>query len=121
LAVNVRVVVPTGRLAGALLVTGTGPSTRSLAFAAARKAATSFALLARLLAPFEDTVIGAGTFNVGFVVSTTVAVKEAVPRLPKGSDAVQVTPVRPSGKTEPGLGLQLTGTGSPRSKGVETA
>jgi hypothetical protein len=49
--------------------------------------------------------------RLGFVVSTTVTVKDALLVLPCESEAVQLTVVLPSGKVEPLVGLQLTGFG----------
>ena len=75
IAVKVMVVVPIGNEAGASLVTSTLPSTRSLAFAAARKAEIVESLSGsevRLV-----IVIAAGTFRRGAVVSTTVTANEA--------------------------------------------
>lgn len=54
-----------------------------------------------------SAVMSAGRCNAGGVVSRTVTVEEAEPRLPAASVAVHVTVVVPNGKIEPGAGEQL--------------
>jgi hypothetical protein len=94
-------VVPGGNVEpeAGLHVTGTEPSTRSDAEA-----------LYFTTAPLElvaCTVISAGSFNIGGVVSTTVTLKEAKPVLPALSLAVQATVVEPNANLEPDEGVQV--------------
>jgi hypothetical protein len=91
-AVNVTVVAPRGKIAGALLDTATEPLTVS--FAVGIGMATDVPD-----GPACSTVIGGGTpLNVGGVVSLTVTVVVAVALLPAASAAVNVTVVAPRGK-----------------------
>src|SRR5437899_2035521 len=71
LARNVTTVVPRANDDGASFVTGTAPSMVSAATAERRKAAICGSVAATLGAPFEETVIRAGTVNVGGSVSET--------------------------------------------------
>src|SRR5439155_16161406 len=91
-AVNVMVVGPGGKIAGALLATRTDPLT--LSDATGIGTATDVPD-----GPVCSTVVGGGTpLNVGGVVSTTVTVVVAVALLPAASRAVNVTVVGPGGK-----------------------
>src|SRR5204863_224737 len=91
-AVNVTVVAPRGKIAGALLETVTEPLTVSFA--------VGFGTTSDVPdGPVCSTVIGGGTpLNVGGVVSTTVTVVVAIALLPAASRAVNVTIVAPRGK-----------------------
>ena len=102
-AVQVTVVVPTGKLApeAASQVVGRGPSMLSLADA-----------LKVTLFPVATVVVvemSAGTVTTGGVVSTSVTVilKVSVPVLPCASVALQVTVVGPTGKVAPDAGVQV--------------
>jgi hypothetical protein len=104
-AVQVTVVAPSGKvdpLAG-VHVTGTGPSTLSVAEVVKLNAAP--------VALVASTVAFAGTVTTGPVVSVTVTVKDAAPLLPLVSVAVHETVVGPSGKVDPLAGVQLTARG----------
>jgi hypothetical protein len=93
------VVVPTSKVLpdGGLQSIGSAPSTRSFALA------TYFTTVGTK----ESTVILAGRFSVGGVVSCTVTVNDPfVVRLAL-SVAEQVTVVVPSGKTDPEAGLHV--------------
>jgi len=98
-AVQVTVVGPTGNVEpdGGLHVTGRGPSTRSIAFAANVTTAP--------LGPVASAVTLAGTVSAGGVVSTTVTVKLALAVLPAISLAAQVTVVVPRWSVEPEGGV----------------
>src|SRR5439155_5254484 len=91
-AVNVTVVAPRGKIAGALLNTVTEPLTVSFA--------VGFGTTSDVPdGPVCSTVTGGGTpLNIGGVVSTTVTVVVAVALLPAASRAVNVTVVGPGGK-----------------------
>jgi len=80
-------------------VTATGPSTRSVAEAEYVTTAP--------LGPEAEAVISAGSVRVGGVVSRTVIVENAEPKLLAASVAVQVTAVVPNGKVEPEDGEQV--------------
>src|SRR5439155_14766916 len=91
-AVNVTVVGPGGKIAGALLETATEPLTLSDATGISRATDVPDG-------PVCSAVVGGGTpLNVGGVVSTTVTVVVAVALLPAASRAVNVTVVGPGGK-----------------------
>src|SRR5438552_3202348 len=82
-AVNVTVVEPRGKIAGALLDTATEPLTVSLAVGIGTTTDVPDGLAC-------STVMGGGTpLNVGGVVSTTVTVVVAVALLPAASRAVK--------------------------------
>src|SRR5262249_35349491 len=85
-----------------LQVTRTLPSIASTARGAGKKI---FALLPVILWTLDATFP-----NTGALVSLTTTVNVALALLPLRSDAVQVTVVRPSGKTPPEGGAQVTGT-----------
>jgi hypothetical protein len=113
---NVTVVVPIGKIDGALLETFTKP-TRSLARAPSRKRATTGFVAGTPLGPVAVTVIESGGSSVGAAVSTTVTVNEAVPVLLRVSIALHVTVVAPSGKVfpedkEPQVGVSVPSTRS---------
>lgn len=83
------------------MLTDKGPSSVSLAVAAARKAAISGSVAGTEVVPTETiTVKGAGAVTVDgvFGVSLTVKVESAVPVALKLSIAENVTIVSPSGK-----------------------
>src|SRR5438128_1095621 len=61
-----------------------------------------------------STVAFAGTVTTGAVVSVTVTVNDAVPRLPCASVAAQVTVVGPNGKVNPLAGVQVVASGPSR-------
>jgi hypothetical protein len=88
-------VVPTAKAEpeAGVQVTGTLPSTRSLAVAVKDTVAGPRSPIV--------TVMSAGRLRAGAVVSTTVTVAVPVPMLPGGSVAVQVTVVVPIGNVEP--------------------
>ncbi len=93
-------------------VTATEPSTKSVAEA-----------VKLTMAPEESvvsTVMLAGRFNAGAVVSTTVTWKLAVPVFPCESVAEQVTVVVPNAKVEPEAGEQI-GTMAPSTLSVAVA
>jgi hypothetical protein len=94
------VVVPTGNVEpeAGKHVTGTEPSTRSVAVTMKFTAAPDTLM--------ASTVIFEGNVNAGGVVSKTVTLKLAVPVLPCVSVAVQLTGVVPNGKTAPEPGKQ---------------
>jgi hypothetical protein len=95
--VNVTVVVPHGKIAGALLNTATEPLTASVATGIGTATDVPDG-------PACSTVMGGGTpLNVGGVVSTTVTVVVAVALLPAASRAVNVTVVAPGGNIAGGL------------------
>ena len=73
-AVNVTVVVPIGKVAGASLVTVTWLSTLSVTVALARKAVIAGAVLAVPLLSVAETVILPGTLSTGLVWSVTLIV-----------------------------------------------
>src|SRR5437762_3268383 len=83
-------------------VTGTTPSTVSVAVAVKLNAAPD-AFVASIVA-------FAGAITTGGTVSVTVTRNEADPLLPRVSIAVQVTVVGPSGKVDPLAVVQVTGT-----------
>src|SRR6266545_2059806 len=97
-AVQVTVVVPSGNVAGLLLVIVTGP-TRSVAVAVPMFA-------------FAQTVIvrSGGTVSTGGTLSPTVTVKLPWAVLPAPSRAEQLTVVVPAGKRLPLAGMQATPT-----------
>src|SRR5918911_2109918 len=100
-AVQVTVVVPTGKVLpeDGLQLTGSGPSRLSLALAL--KVTTAPPALCVLV------TMSLGTLTTGAVVSitVTVTVKEALPVLPCASVALHVTVVEPGGKVLPEAGL----------------
>src|SRR5919197_226114 len=106
-AVHATVVWPTGNVLPeeGLQLTGTGPSTLSVALAEKVTVVPDVSDVFTLKLP--------GTLTTGGVWSTrfTVTLKLALPVLPWESVAVQVTFVVPSGKVLPEGGLQLTGSG----------
>src|SRR5439155_1698423 len=91
-AVNVTVVGPGGKVAGALLETATEPPALSDATGIGTATDVPDGLVC-------STVVGGGTpLNVGGVVSTTVTIVVAVALLPAPSRAVNLTVVGPGGK-----------------------
>ena len=108
-AVNVTVVVPIGNEPGALFATGTVPSTRSVAFAEPRNAEIVGSLAGKEFGLLS--VIAAGMFMRGAVVSTTVTTNDECPEFPWPSEALQVTVVLPSGNVEPDTGRHLMAAG----------
>jgi hypothetical protein len=95
-AVNVTVLVPTGKTEGASFATTGAGSTVSLADAPARKAAIAGS--PDETPPAEpSTLIGDGAVSDGGVVSTTATENAAMPVLPWLSVAVHVTFVVPIG------------------------
>jgi len=84
-------------------VTGSGPSTLSVAVAPKVTMAPA--------GPVACAVMGFGTCNAGGVVSTTVTVKLPLAVLPAESVAEQVTVVVPRGKIDPDAREQVTGSG----------
>jgi hypothetical protein len=99
-AEQATVVVPTGKVEpeAGVQVTGTDPSTRSEA--EAENVTTAPGLVA-------CTVISAGIFKVGGVLSTTVTLNEAEPVLPALSATEHVTFVEPNANMEPDEGVQV--------------
>jgi hypothetical protein len=99
-AEQLTVVVPTGNVEpdAGKQVTGTEPSTKSLA--------ETVKFTAMPEASVVSTVIFAGKFKVGAVVSTAETLKLAVPVLPCVSVAEQLTVVVPNANVEPEVGKQ---------------
>src|SRR3954469_10281484 len=103
-AEHVTVVVPTGNVlpeAGSQ-VTGTEPSTASLAVAVKLTAAP--------VADVASAVMSAGSVRSGAVVSATVTTNDFVPGLPAASVAVQSTVVSPIGNVLPLAGVHVAVT-----------
>ncbi len=100
-AEQLTVVCPMGKMEpeAGVQVTGTEPATRSVA--EAEKFTTVPA------ASVVSTVISAGKFKAGAVVSTTVTWKLAVPVLPCESVAEQLTVVVPKANVDPEAGAQV--------------
>ena len=95
-AVNVTVVVPSGKVAGASLVTLTWVSTLSVAVALAKKACIAGVVLAVPALFVADTVILSGVVNTGLLWSLTVMVIVCVAVFPALSVAVNVIVFAPS-------------------------
>ena len=108
-AVHVIVVSPSGKLAGASLVTVTEESTVSEAVAAPVRIG--------VVVPAASAVMSAGAVTLGAVVSRTVTVWVSVAELPASSVAVQVTVVLPSGN-DAGASLVTVGLESRSSRTV---
>src|SRR5436190_6317368 len=98
------VVVPNGNVSPELAsqVTGTDPSTRSVAEVEKSTAAP--------LGPVASTVRSCGRLRVGAVVSCTVMLNEPLLALPRVSVAEQITVVVPSENVSPEVASQVTGT-----------
>ncbi len=93
LALKTTVVAPTLKEDGALLVTGTAPSTASAAVAPLRNEAIWDCVAGTAREPFDETTIGAGADSCGGCVSTTAIVKLAVAEVPSAPTATHVTDV----------------------------
>ena len=107
-AVNVTVVVPIGKVVGALLLASPTPSTASDVFAAFKNAAITAAVLAIPAAEVASAVILAGALIIGAVISTVyVMAVDAVLVLPATSVAVAVKLCAPSVSVAPPAKLQL--------------
>jgi hypothetical protein len=104
-AEKVTVVVPTGKDSGALFVTVTLLSTRSVAFALARKAAIRASLLGTADVEVSSSV--AGAFSTGGVLSTTWTWALPAPVFPLESVALHVTVDVPIGNVDPEAGEQV--------------
>src|ERR687894_271249 len=105
-AEQLTVVVPSGNVepeAGSH-VTGTEPSTASVAVTAAYVTSAPCGLVASAAGGAD------GSVNSGFVVSCTMTLNEPVPVFPAASVAEQLTVVVPSGNVEPEAGSHVTGT-----------
>src|SRR2546425_614963 len=96
-AVQVTMVVPFGKLAGALFAMTSDAPDETASVALAEPSAGAAAQVPRAVL----AVMAGGAATVGAVVSRTVTVKLALLWLPEPSVAVQVTVVVPSGKVEP--------------------
>jgi hypothetical protein len=83
-------------------VTATGPSTASRA--------ETLKLTLAPFGPVAEAFTVPGKFKTGAAVSSTVTSKLRDVLLPCESVARQVTVVTPNGKTDPGRGVQVTGT-----------
>src|SRR3989442_14130203 len=96
-AVQVTMVVPLGKVAGALFATTSDAPDETASTALAEPSAGAAAQVPRAVL----VVIAGGAVTVGGVVSCTVTVKLALLWRPEPSGAVHVTVVSPSPKVEP--------------------
>ena len=113
------VVVPSQKLDGALFETGTCSEDDVPGACAASGRPDVRIARPSVEAPFDDTVIGAGTVNTGGTVSTTVTAKVAVAGVAAGIGRCAGDTRGAERKPRPDLGLHVTGVGpSTRSNAV---
>src|SRR4029077_7757996 len=115
-AVQVTIVVPTGKVAPDAGLHETARSDNRLSGSVAETAKVTTAPLE----PVALVVTSAGTVKVGAVLSSTTTAVLAVPVLPAASVAEQLMVVLPTGKVLPEAGVQL-GVRETDTKSVATA